>query len=129
MLDAFLNQQAHQRLREDLPGFLGVILIDVDRFGRLSEMLGRGGGDAVLRAVAGALGDAVRHSDLLGRYGGEEFCLVVPHATTDVLADAGRAAARRRRRARDRAGRGRELDGHGQLRVRLPGRGELAPAT
>jgi diguanylate cyclase (GGDEF)-like protein len=88
MLDSFLAQQAHQRMREELPGQLGVILIDVDDLERFNAALGRGGGDAVLRSIVGALTHAARHSDLLARFGGEEFCVVVPHATPQMLADA-----------------------------------------
>jgi diguanylate cyclase (GGDEF)-like protein len=89
MLDLFLMQQAHQRLREELPGHLGVILIELDRLDRVNELLGHDGGDAVLRSFIDALSHAARHSDMLGRFGGGEFCLVVPNATPEMLADAG----------------------------------------
>jgi diguanylate cyclase (GGDEF)-like protein len=89
MLDAFLTQQVHQRLRDDLPGHLGVILIGIDRFGDVKDAIGREGGDAMLQSVIGVLEQQARHSDLLGRFGSEEFCLVVPHATREMLADAG----------------------------------------
>jgi diguanylate cyclase len=89
MLDSYLAQQAHQRMREDLPGRLGVILIDVDGLGRFNDFAGRDGGDTVLRTVVATLTRAVRHSDLLARFGSEELCVVVPHATPQMLADAG----------------------------------------
>jgi diguanylate cyclase (GGDEF)-like protein len=89
MLDSYLAQQAHQRMREDLPGRLGVILIDVDGLGRFNDLAGRDGGDTVLRTVVATLTRAVRHSDLLARFGSEELCVVVPHATPQMLADAG----------------------------------------
>jgi diguanylate cyclase (GGDEF)-like protein len=88
MLDSFLAQQAHQRMRAELPGQLGVILIDVDDLQRFNDMLGHDGGDAVLRSLVSALTHAARHSDLLARFGGEEFCVVVPHATPQMLLDA-----------------------------------------
>jgi diguanylate cyclase (GGDEF)-like protein len=89
MLDLFLMQQAHQRLREELPGHLGVVLIELDGLDRFNELLGHDGGDAVLRSFIDTLSRAARHSDMLGRFGGGEFCLVVPNATPEMLADAG----------------------------------------
>jgi diguanylate cyclase (GGDEF)-like protein len=88
MLDSYLEQQIALRLREDLPGRLGVVLIDVDRLAQFSETLGHQAGDEVLRSVAGVLRQATRQSDMLGRYGRERFCLVVPHAEPDTIADA-----------------------------------------
>jgi diguanylate cyclase (GGDEF)-like protein len=88
MLDQYLEQQIALRLREDLPGRLGVILVDVDRLGQFTEMLGHQAGDEVLRSVAGVLRQATRDSDMLGRYGRERFCIVVPHAEPDTIADA-----------------------------------------
>src|SRR5262249_33002225 len=43
----------------------------------------------VVRAVGQTLKHAMRHSDFLGRNGGAEFCLVVPHATPETLLEAG----------------------------------------
>ena len=77
---------------------LGVILIDVDRLGQFTEMLGHQAGDEVLRAVAAALRKATREADMLGRYGRERFCLVVPHAMPDTIQDAAAAAPRARSR-------------------------------
>jgi diguanylate cyclase (GGDEF)-like protein len=88
-LNAFLTQQAHLRLRDDLPGYLGVIMIDIDRFKDFNDRFGHPAGDEVLRSVSAALRNVVRRSDVLARYGGEEFCLVVPHATSETLAAAG----------------------------------------
>jgi len=87
-LDRYLEQQIALRLREDLPGALGVILIDVDRLGQFSEMLGHTAGDEVLRAVGGVLRSSTREADMLGRYGRERFCVVVPHATPETIAEA-----------------------------------------
>jgi diguanylate cyclase (GGDEF)-like protein len=88
MLDGYLEQQVQLRLREDLPGLLGVILIDVDRLGQFTEMLGHTAGDEVLRHVAAALRKSAREADMLGRYGRERFCIVVPHAMPDTIQDA-----------------------------------------
>jgi diguanylate cyclase (GGDEF)-like protein len=88
MLDRYLEQQVALRLREELPGLLGVMLVDVDRLGQFSEMLGHAAGDEVLRAVAAALRTSTREADMLGRYGRERFCVVVPHAMPDTIAEA-----------------------------------------
>jgi len=88
-LNAFLTQQVHLRLRDDLPGHLGVIMIDIDSFKGFNDRFGHQAGDEVLRSLGLALSQVVRRSDFMARYGGEEFCLVVPHATTETLAAAG----------------------------------------
>ncbi|MDQ7803129.1 diguanylate cyclase [Amycolatopsis sp. A133] len=55
-----------------------VLLLDLDRFRLLNDRYGVRIGDAVLRAVAGALRDEVRAADLVGRSGGEEFAVLLP---------------------------------------------------
>ncbi|MDO9356164.1 MAG: diguanylate cyclase, partial [Solirubrobacteraceae bacterium] len=62
---------------------LCAIMCDVDHFKSINDRFGHGGGDEVLKAVAKALGRGLRTGDLLGRYGGEEFCIVLPDATLD----------------------------------------------
>ena len=86
--NAFLTQQLHQRLRDDLPGYLGLVMIDIDDLKGFNDRFGHQAGDAVLRALGVTLRQAVRRSDIVARYGGEEFALVVPHATFETLAAA-----------------------------------------
>ena len=88
-LNEFLRQQVHLRLRDELPGCLGLIMIDFDNFKGFNDTFGHQAGDEALRSVAAELRKVVRRSDVLARYGGEEFCLVVPHATPETLAAAG----------------------------------------
>jgi diguanylate cyclase (GGDEF)-like protein len=57
---------------------IAVALMDLDRFKLVNDRHGHAAGDAVLRAVANALMRALRSTDLLGRWGGEEFALVLP---------------------------------------------------
>ncbi len=70
---------------------LSVLMIDLDGFKRVNDVWGHGAGDEVLRAVARELRAAVRDADVLTRYGGDEFCVLLPN--TD--ADAARLAADR----------------------------------
>jgi len=62
---------------------LSVALIDIDHFKRVNDTHGHAAGDAVLRHVAGLLAANVRSTDTLGRYGGEEFVLVLPETDVD----------------------------------------------
>jgi two-component system cell cycle response regulator len=78
---------------------LAVALIDIDHFKRVNDTHGHAVGDEVLRHVAGLLHANVRAVDALGRYGGEEFLLVMPE--TDM--DGGVTSAENIRRAVGRA--------------------------
>jgi diguanylate cyclase (GGDEF)-like protein len=75
-------------LRSDEP--FTVVLIDLDAFKAVNDQYGHGAGDALLQALAAAWNAQLRMSDLLGRYGGDEFVLSLPGTdaarTTDLLA-------------------------------------------
>lgn len=58
---------------------LSVILLDLDHFKKVNDTYGHEAGDCVLRAVATCLRAAVRGTDTVGRFGGEEFCLILSH--------------------------------------------------
>ena len=55
-----------------------VVLADLDDFKQVNDQYGHAAGDEVLKAFAGALRRTVRESDVAGRWGGEEFALVLP---------------------------------------------------
>ncbi len=64
---------------------LGVLVLDLDHFKHLNDSYGHPFGDQVLREVAEALKSEVRATDLVGRYGGEEFLVILPRATPTGL--------------------------------------------
>lgn len=60
-----------------------LIMFDLDHFKKINDNFGHLGGDAVLRTVGKRMSELLRKSDIFGRYGGEEFMLVLPG--TDVV--------------------------------------------
>jgi diguanylate cyclase (GGDEF)-like protein len=65
---------------------LSIVLVDLDHFKRLNDSYGHVAGDRVLNVVARALRDNVRAVDIVGRYGGEEFMIVLPETDVDAAA-------------------------------------------
>jgi two-component system cell cycle response regulator len=57
---------------------LGVVMVDLDRFKSINDTYGHFAGDAVLREAARRMQSAIRSYDAIGRYGGEEFLVVLP---------------------------------------------------
>jgi diguanylate cyclase (GGDEF)-like protein len=71
-----LRRMAAQAGRTVTP--LAAVLFDLDRFKQINDMHGHARGDEVLAAVGDAARSAVRTSDFVGRYGGEEFLALLP---------------------------------------------------
>ncbi len=59
-----------------------LILADLDHFKEVNDTYGHAAGDMALQAFAGACQDTVRSTDLVGRYGGEEFVVLIPGASS-----------------------------------------------
>jgi diguanylate cyclase (GGDEF)-like protein len=73
---------------------MAVLLIDIDHFKKVNDTHGHLVGDDVLRHVAKTINAILRSSDVLGRYGGEEFCVFLPNTTeSDALGLAERIRA------------------------------------
>lgn len=87
--DETLGRLREQHARTGEP--LAVLLVDLDHFKEVNDTQGHAAGDRALQLVARTLGEACRPYDAVGRWGGEEFVVLMP--ATD--ADAARAAAER----------------------------------
>ena len=66
---------------------LSVAFIDIDRFKAINDTHGHNSGDAVLRQMADLVGHHIRSTDFLGRYGGEEFMLILPGTDPEEAAE------------------------------------------
>lgn len=66
---------------------LAISMVDIDLFKNINDTYGHLGGDDVLRKLAIELRDHIRHPDTIGRYGGEEFLVVLPHSTIKAAAE------------------------------------------
>lgn len=75
-LDQVLQREYSLALR-NARGF-ALILVDVDHFKQVNDRFGHPAGDAVLVAIAGILRERMRDTDVLGRWGGEEFLVICP---------------------------------------------------
>ena len=62
---------------------LGIIFIDIDFFKKINDTLGHDAGDYVLTKVAEVLIDCTRESDIVCRYGGEEFTIILPGTSVE----------------------------------------------
>ena len=73
---AFMQRELARARRDSTP--VGIVLVDVDHFKKVNDSLGHGIGDIVLKEVTERLTCSLREYDGVGRYGGEEFLLVIP---------------------------------------------------
>ena len=66
---------------------LTISILDIDHFKKVNDVHGHTAGDEVLRGLAGKLRNIIRHPDTIGRFGGEEFLLVLPHSTVKAAVE------------------------------------------
>jgi diguanylate cyclase len=86
------SQEYKRSKRNDMPA--SVIMLDIDHFKKVNDTYGHPGGDQVIRALAKIIKKSIRETDIAGRYGGEEFAIILP----DTVASNARMVAERIRR-------------------------------
>lgn len=86
-LDSLLEEEIPRARRHGRD--LSVLMLDIDHFKSVNDTHGHLTGDSVLRGLAGILQRRLRPSDRLGRYGGEEFCVILPETSLHNAAKIG----------------------------------------
>lgn len=87
-----LTKKLSQAVRENSP--LAVVMLDIDHFKQVNDKFGHMAGDAVLRETASRLQSSLRPYDEIGRYGGEDFLVILPGCDAmDALKQAERLRA------------------------------------
>ena len=80
----FMRLAEMELVRADrMPRGTSLLMVDLDFFKKVNDEHGHPAGDSVLQQVAGILLSSVRATDLVGRMGGEEFIVLLPHTTPD----------------------------------------------
>ena len=85
MLEIFRREYLDEKLEEEFRlaksknSPLSLMFIDLDKFKNVNDTYGHDAGDLILKEVCNLIKSMVRQADTFGRYGGEEFCLIVPN--------------------------------------------------
>ncbi len=87
LFDAELRRFAMQAMEEGTP--LSLLILDIDHFKTFNDTYGHQVGDQVLKLLAMTLTDSIKGQDVAARFGGEEFCVILPGT---ALEDAGKVA-------------------------------------
>ena len=82
-LEETLEREVHRSRRKGAP--LGIIMLDLDHFKNFNDTFGHEAGDNLLRALGKFLESIVRKEDVACRYGGEEFVLILPEASSEIV--------------------------------------------
>jgi len=81
-MEETLERELDRATRKHLS--IGIIMLDIDDFKQYNDIYGHAAGDAILQAVGSLLLRYVRSGDIACRYGGDEFILVLPDASSEV---------------------------------------------
>jgi diguanylate cyclase (GGDEF)-like protein len=73
----FLESEINKANRHDYS--FSIVMVDIDHFKLINDQFGHSMGDKVLKKVSSLLFESTRKEDLIGRYGGEEFLIILPH--------------------------------------------------
>lgn len=90
--DQLLEHESAVALRGDQP--LSLLIVDIDHFKRFNDTHGHEAGDSALKAVAGVLARHFRDSDVVCRFGGEEFVIIMAGSSAKAAYDKARELAR-----------------------------------
>ena len=85
VLTGAYNRRYYEDIASRIVGPAGIALMDVDDFKICNDTYGHYAGDMALETAANAIRSCIRSSDLLIRYGGDEFLLVLPGIPSDIL--------------------------------------------
>ena len=85
VLTGTYNRRYYEDIASRIVGPTGIALIDVDDFKICNDTYGHYAGDMALETAANAIRSCIRNADLLIRYGGDEFLLVLPGIPSDIL--------------------------------------------
>ena len=80
-----LQKEVHRAERYKTP--LSISMLDIDHFKKINDSYGHTVGDQVLYQLATLLSEGVRESDMVGRYGGEEFLILLPNTKLSKAAE------------------------------------------
>ncbi len=78
-----LKEEINRGKRNNTP--VSLIMIDIDHFKNYNDTLGHQAGDEALRNLGWILKNTVRDEDIVNRYGGEEFCIILPGIEKDII--------------------------------------------
>ena len=76
-----LDNETFRAMREHIP--FSLVILDVDHFKRINDTYGHKCGDLILKSLAQFLHDNIRRSDIICRFGGEEFVILMPDANIE----------------------------------------------
>ncbi len=81
-MEESFEREVYRAKRRETP--IGVIMVDLDHFKRINDNFGHEAGDMLLVSLAGLLKKNVRREDIPCRFGGEEFLLIMPEASSEI---------------------------------------------